>query len=114
MIVARTMMEDGLSEIAAAADLPQLDAIRVKYLGKKGLLTDALKSLGQLPDAERRTAGSALNETRDALNAALGARKQPSAYWHPRCGPQTHLGAAAEAASTADLTRCPLQCWPPC
>ena len=76
MIVARTMMEDGLPEIAAAADLSQLDAIRVKYLGKKGLLTDALKSLGQLPDAERRTAGSALNETRDALNAALGARKQ--------------------------------------
>jgi phenylalanyl-tRNA synthetase alpha chain len=34
--------------IHAAADLKSLDHVRVTYLGKKGVLTEYLKSLGQL------------------------------------------------------------------
>ncbi|WP_245923247.1 hypothetical protein [Leucothrix arctica] len=33
------------------------DPVRVRYMGKKGLLTDQLKQLGQLPPEERREAG---------------------------------------------------------
>src|SRR5450755_1138076 len=42
-----------LSEVAASADLAALDAVRVRWLGKKGELTAALKSLGRLPTSER-------------------------------------------------------------
>lgn len=76
MTAVPNLMEQCLQEVAAASDLVALDAVRVKFLGKKGLLTEALKTLGKLAGDERRVAGIALNETRDALNAALGARKE--------------------------------------
>ena len=51
MSAAQDLNNAGLAEIAAAADLGALDATRVKYLGKKGLVTEALKTLGKLdPD----------------------------------------------------------------
>ncbi len=40
-------------EITAAADLKLLDDCRILYLGKKGKLTEYLKTLGQLPAEER-------------------------------------------------------------
>src|SRR6202049_3100858 len=46
-----------LGEVASSADLAGLDAVRVRWLGKKGELTAALKSLGALPAAERPAAG---------------------------------------------------------
>ena len=49
MTAAQALQEIGLAEIEAAAELSALDAVRVKFLGKKGLVTDALKTLGTLP-----------------------------------------------------------------
>ena len=62
-------------EVEQAADLAQLDAVRVRYLGKKGLLTDHLKALGALPAEERRVAGQAINEAKDRLQGALDGRR---------------------------------------
>ena len=62
-------------EVEQAADLAQLDAVRVRYLGKKGLLTDHLKALGALPAEERRVAGQAINEAKDRLQRALDGRR---------------------------------------
>ena len=56
-----SLLADALSEIEASADLAILDALRVKYLGKKGLVTQRLKSLGTLEPGERKTAAQALN-----------------------------------------------------
>ena len=69
------LLGDGLKRIDEARDLAALDAVRVGLMGKKGVLTEALKALGRLDEAERRAAGKALNEIRDALNAALAGRK---------------------------------------
>ena len=63
------------SEASEAADLAALDAVRVRYLGKKGLLTDRLKALGSLPPEERRTAGQAINDAKDLLQRALDDRR---------------------------------------
>ncbi|MCL4792240.1 MAG: phenylalanine--tRNA ligase subunit alpha [Gammaproteobacteria bacterium] len=63
------------AELATAGDLAQLDAVRVRYLGKKGELTALLKQLGALPDAERRAAGQVINTARDALETGLGERR---------------------------------------
>ena len=63
------------AELSAAVDLAQLDAVRVRYLGKKGELTAQLKQLGGLPDAERRAAGQVINTARDALEIELNERR---------------------------------------
>ena len=75
MSTAQELEAAGLTEISAAADLATLDAVRVRYLGKKGLVTEALKTLGKLDPETRRAAGQALNVARDALHAALDTRK---------------------------------------
>jgi phenylalanyl-tRNA synthetase alpha chain len=64
-----------LADIDASADLLALEEVRVRLLGKKGLITEQLKSLGALPAAERPLAGQRINEARDAIKAALEAHR---------------------------------------
>jgi phenylalanyl-tRNA synthetase alpha chain len=64
-----------LAEIRDAADLAQLDLVRVKYLGKKADITLIQKGMGQLPEAERRETGQKVNAARAAISGALDARK---------------------------------------
>jgi phenylalanyl-tRNA synthetase alpha chain len=70
-----TLVERGLADVAASANLPALDEVRVRLLGKKGLLTEQLKTLGALPAAERPAAGQAINDAKAALQAALESRR---------------------------------------
>ena len=69
------LREEAESAANSAGDLRELDAVRVKYLGKKGLFTVRLKSLGQLPADERPAAGQEINAAKQALTAVLDARK---------------------------------------
>jgi phenylalanyl-tRNA synthetase alpha chain len=64
-----------LADIAASADVARLEEARVHWLGKKGLLTEQLKSLGALPAAERPAAGARINEAKVAVQAAIDARR---------------------------------------
>ncbi|HKF93860.1 MAG TPA: phenylalanine--tRNA ligase subunit alpha, partial [Gammaproteobacteria bacterium] len=52
-----------------------LDALRVQYLGKKGLLTDRLKALGTLSAEQRPAAGLAINTVKQRIQDAIKARK---------------------------------------
>ncbi len=63
------------AEIAAAGDLRALDAVRVRYLGRKGELTARLKGLGGLPPEERRAMGQAVNAAKARLERAVAARR---------------------------------------
>ena len=54
-------------EICAATSLKKVEEIRVKYLGKKGMLTAVLKNMGTLPAAERRKFGQFANEIKDFI-----------------------------------------------
>jgi phenylalanyl-tRNA synthetase alpha chain len=69
------LLERGREEIDACADLARLEEVRVRYLGKKGLVTELLKGLGHLPASERPAAGQVINEAKQALADALAARK---------------------------------------
>lgn len=65
-----------LSELKAAANSEQLESIRVKYLGKKGELTQILRGMGSLTKEQRPIIGKVANEVRESLdefinNAAL-------------------------------------------
>jgi phenylalanyl-tRNA synthetase alpha chain len=60
--------------IGAAASSSELEAVRVKYLGRSGALTQILKSLGTLPPDERPLVGAAANEAKRELEALLDGR----------------------------------------
>ena len=71
----QNIVEEAREKILAAADLKALDELRVGYLGKKGSLTEQLKSLGKLPPEQRREAGQAINQAKKALSELLQGRK---------------------------------------
>lgn len=63
------------AEIVSSQNLAGLDAVRVKYLGKKGELTLQLKQLGSLSAEERPVAGQQINLAKQALQDAIQARR---------------------------------------
>ncbi|MCD8366988.1 MAG: phenylalanine--tRNA ligase subunit alpha [Clostridiales bacterium] len=63
--------EEALAAIHDAGQSDELDAVRVKYLGKKGELTAVLKQMGKLPSEERPVMGQMANEVRAALTDAI-------------------------------------------
>lgn len=69
------LLEQARTAVEGASALDELDAVRVKYLGRKGLLTVQLKELGTLPAAERPAAGQVINEAKQALTAAIKSRQ---------------------------------------
>ncbi len=71
-----SLVERALAEVAACAGLAALDEARVRWLGKKGTLTEQLKSLGSLPAAERPAAGLRINDAKTRVQAAIEARRE--------------------------------------
>jgi len=72
----KSLMREAEAAVAAAADVAAVEDIRVRYLGKKGALTEQLKNLGKLSPEERPRAGAVVNQAKEALQEKLGARKQ--------------------------------------
>ena len=83
-----TLTRQALDEVAASSTLAALDEVRVRWLGKKGLLTEQLKSLGALSAAERPAAGALINAAKQEIQAAIEAA-------------ETALSAAAVEAELA-------------
>ncbi|MEN8108396.1 MAG: phenylalanine--tRNA ligase subunit alpha [Pseudomonadota bacterium] len=65
-----------LQDVAEAADPVALDDVRVRYLGKKGLLTQQLKQLGSLPAGDRPMAGQAINRIKQQVQQAIDIRRE--------------------------------------
>ncbi|HET8701338.1 MAG TPA: phenylalanine--tRNA ligase subunit alpha [Nitrococcus sp.] len=70
------LLQRAIAAVAAAGSLSELDYARVEYLGKKGVLTARLKSLGELPPQERRAAGQVINRIKQSLEQALEQRRE--------------------------------------
>ena len=68
-------LDAAIAALTDAADLEALDAVRVSWLGKSGLLTEQLKQLGKLSADERKVRGEQVNLAKDRLQSALAARK---------------------------------------
>lgn len=68
------ILSRALAELGGAMDSAQLDALRVRVLGKKGELTGILRGMGQLPPEERPKAGQMVNEARARLESAIDER----------------------------------------
>ncbi len=70
------MLEQALREIEAAPDPQQLQDIRVRYLGKRGMVTQELRRLGALRPDERREAGQRINRLKSVLEEAIHERRE--------------------------------------
>jgi len=66
---------EALREVSSSGEIAALEEARVRWLGKKGLLTEQLKALGSLPAAERPAAGQRINEAKERIQAAIEARR---------------------------------------
>lgn len=69
------MQTDMLAAIDAASGLDALDAVRVQALGKTGVITTQLKSLGAMTPEERQAKGPAIHGLREVVTAAIATRK---------------------------------------
>ena len=73
--VLEDLLARALADITAATGERNLDDVRVRYLGKKGEVTQQLKQLGSLPPGARPAAGQAINQAKQRLQEALQRRK---------------------------------------
>lgn len=89
------LLDEAIRIIANTADLSTLDQLRVYYLGKKGLLTERLKSLGSLPVEQRPSTGAAINQAKQTLLAAIETRHEEL---------QSAAQSARLATETLDVT----------
>jgi len=69
------LVQQAEREIAQVNDVQSLDGIRVGFLGKKGHLTQLLKTIGNMDPKQRGAAGKALNEAKQHIQALLRARQ---------------------------------------
>jgi phenylalanyl-tRNA synthetase alpha chain len=61
---------------AAAGDSQKIQALQVHYLGRKGVLTQILRSIAGLPPEVRPAAGQKANELKQRLSAEIAAAMQ--------------------------------------
>lgn len=63
-------------EIEKADSLSDVQQLRIKYLGKKGILTGKIKSLSTLPPEERRNYGQVLNDVKTYVEDLIGKSEE--------------------------------------
>lgn len=68
--------KDSLAEVSACVDLAGIENLRIKYLGRKGLLTDVYASLPTLSPEEKPLIGKKANDFRTQITQALEEKKK--------------------------------------
>jgi len=69
------LVSQALEAVSHTDDVNALEQLRVHYLGKKGELTQVMKTLGNLSAEERPQAGALINAAKDKVQDALNSRK---------------------------------------
>ena len=69
------LTQEALNEVAACGDLAALDEVRVRFLGKKGRITELLKSAGRLVATEGPEAVARVQRARSELEVAIMERR---------------------------------------
>jgi phenylalanyl-tRNA synthetase alpha chain len=69
------VFQKALTDIEAAGTLEELEAVDTRYLGRKGEITQLLRSIGSLPPEERKSFGERLNQIKQQLAAAVENRR---------------------------------------
>jgi phenylalanyl-tRNA synthetase alpha chain len=69
------LKETLLAEVTNAGDEAAIEAVRVNALGKKGSISELLKTLGTMTPEDRQTRGAAINALKTTVFDAIAARK---------------------------------------
>ena len=69
------VQEQALSELVEVKDSVQLEAFRIKYLGRKGRVIDMLSQIGKLPKEEKPQAGQLANQIKGRMTQAFEDKK---------------------------------------
>lgn len=64
-------IKQALLEIEGAASTQEINSLRVKYLGRNGVITKRLRAIGELSEKERKTAGAEANKQRIQIEDAI-------------------------------------------
>ena len=67
----RELAQQAREKILGAASVAEAESFRVEYLGKKGKVTDILKSMKDLAPEERKSLGQAANETKAQIEKLI-------------------------------------------
>ena len=70
------IIKEALENIEKASSMVELEDLRIKFLGKKGTITELSKKMKDLTPEERPTFGQKVNEVRDTVTAALDEKKE--------------------------------------
>ena len=70
------ILTDAKNQVASSQNETEIEAIRVKYLGKKGELTAILKQMGSLSPEERPKMGALVNEAKQELEELISVKKK--------------------------------------
>ena len=68
--------ENALNELQNVTDAKQLNDVKVKYLGKKGELTEVLRGMGSLSPEERPIIGGLVNVVRDEIEGVINEKEE--------------------------------------
>jgi phenylalanyl-tRNA synthetase alpha chain len=71
-----TTGKEALDELRGIQDPKALEDYRIKYLGRKGLVTQLLSQIGKLPKEEKPKAGQLANRIKKEVTAAFEAKKE--------------------------------------
>lgn len=69
------ILNEALAAVAAASDIPALEEVRVTFMGKKGSITELLKSLGAMDPEQRKIAGQQINDLKQQVQDALSEKR---------------------------------------
>ena len=69
------LKDEAISGLGSVDNLRSLDDIRVKYLGKKGLITSQMQKIGSLPNEEKKAFGQAVNDAKNSVEQAIEEKK---------------------------------------
>ncbi|MCH8204420.1 MAG: phenylalanine--tRNA ligase subunit alpha [Candidatus Hydrogenedentes bacterium] len=70
-----SLQQESLAAVEKIADAGALEEFRVKWLGRKGVLTDVLRGVSEAPPEERPALGKAANALKVALSEAIATKK---------------------------------------
>ncbi|MFT7373288.1 MAG: phenylalanyl-tRNA synthetase alpha chain, partial [Oleiphilaceae bacterium] len=70
------LVQNAIDAVGAADEISVLDQVRVEYLGKRGQITQLLKSLGKIDAKERPAAGAKINEAKQDVLEKLLVKKE--------------------------------------
>lgn len=70
------LVAEAQASFSGISDPNELENAKARFLGKNGLITEQMKSLGKLPPDERKQAGALINKAKDAIETALNSQRE--------------------------------------